>query len=585
MIKKRIVHYSLFIILIVATFLRLWKISEVPVSLFGDELDVGYQAYSIIKTGRDYNGNFLPLHFHSIAEWRTPLYLYSCVPTVAIFGISPLGVRLPAAIFGILGVLGMYLMVSEMVNGQWLMVNKKQKLIINNQSLAIISAALLAISPWHIQYSRAGFEVTQMLAFLLFGIYFFFRSLRSDGKHLWLSVMFFILTPWVYSTAKFFTPFFMTALFIIFKKEIFSLRKKEILKSVFIGSVLGLPLIYSTLFGGGSQRFGYISVFTDPSMEGDVGFARLNDAAVEGVDRNIFQKISSRVIHNKYLFWGDKIADNYFSAFSTNFLFNMGDLNRRHNIEGMGELYKADVIPLVLGIILFFAFYKNTKIKLVLLTWILLGALPSSITRDGGNHATRLILILPPIIFLIAYGVVTGYNALPRIYRNLLLIVYCLVFSVCFYFYQHNYWIHNPWYSERWWHAGFKETIRYLKDNENDYEKIIFSNANEPPWIFFAGWYQYPPDEWQKGMKDAEIKGFSPLKNIGKYYFGQMEQIGIYDLYRYLPDNCIYVASEREVNINLIREPSRVPPGLVLIKSTAYPSGEPAFYIFKKASQ
>ena len=85
-------------IIILAVFLRVWKVDKVPVSLFGDELDVGYQAYSILKTGRDYNGNFMPLHFQSMAEWRTPLYLYSCVPTVFIFGISPLGVRLPAII-------------------------------------------------------------------------------------------------------------------------------------------------------------------------------------------------------------------------------------------------------------------------------------------------------------------------------------------------------------------------------------------------------------------------------------------------------------------------------------------------------
>src|SRR3989344_5610124 len=80
------------IILVAAAFLRLWKLAEVPVSLFGDELDVGYHAYSILKTGRDYSGNFMPLHFHSLAEWRTPFYLYSSVPTVAIFGISALGV-------------------------------------------------------------------------------------------------------------------------------------------------------------------------------------------------------------------------------------------------------------------------------------------------------------------------------------------------------------------------------------------------------------------------------------------------------------------------------------------------------------
>ncbi len=100
-------------ILIIASFLRLWKLSDVPVSLFGDELDVGYHAYSILATGKDYMGNSWPLHFHSLAEWRTPLYLYSAVPTVAFFGISPLGVRLP--VFIILSLCGIWF-ISTSVN-------------------------------------------------------------------------------------------------------------------------------------------------------------------------------------------------------------------------------------------------------------------------------------------------------------------------------------------------------------------------------------------------------------------------------------------------------------------------------------
>lgn len=69
----------LFAIVVIASILRLFHLSQVPVSLFGDELDVGYQAYSILKTGRDYSGNYMPLHLQSLAEWRTPLYLYSAV--------------------------------------------------------------------------------------------------------------------------------------------------------------------------------------------------------------------------------------------------------------------------------------------------------------------------------------------------------------------------------------------------------------------------------------------------------------------------------------------------------------------------
>ena len=569
----------LIVILLFAAFLRFWKINEVPVSLFGDELDVGYQAYSILKTGKDYSGNFWPLHFHSLAEWRTPLYLYSSVPTVAIFGISPLGVRLPAMIFGVLGVWAMYLAVKEILSYGV----EYQK----NHPRALLAAFLLTISPWHIQYSRAAFEVTMLLAFLLFGLYFFFKSLRKDsGKYLWIAIAFFVLTPWIYSTAKLFMPLFMLVLLVLFRKEIIRIPKKDLLKTCLVGLILGIPIAYSTIFGGGAQRFNYLSVFTDPTMEGDVGFARLNDAKmVQKYGGGIIEKAMARAVHNKYTFWGEKVIDNMFAPFSSDFLFNKGDINLRHSVEGVGQLYKADAIGLLLGIGLFFFLHKNKRIIAVMALWILLGVIPASITRDGGTHATRLILILPPLIFLISYGLVVFYKVLAGRWKYIFALTVFVLMSINFTFYQHNYWVHNPWYSERWWHSGFKETFEAMREVQDKYDKIIISNANEPPLIFFLAWNQYPPEIYQKGLQDEYIAGFETLKHTGKYYFGQVGKEGFYALPRILDDKTLYIAVHREVGTNLIMEPNKVPAGLHLIKAIAYPSGEPAYYLFERSEK
>jgi 4-amino-4-deoxy-L-arabinose transferase-like glycosyltransferase len=565
----------LFAILILAAFLRIWKIDKVPVSLFGDELDVGYQAYSILKTGKDYSGNRLPLHFQSLAERRTPLYLYSAVPTVAIFGISPLGVRLPAMIFGVLGIYAFYLLVREFLTFQS---NIDPSFA---EKTALVAGFLLAVSPWHIQYSRAAFEVTELLFFLILGIYLFIRSLNNP-KLLWLSAFSLGITPWIYSTAKLFTPMVLIFLVFVWFKDLIKFSKKELIKAVAILLLLGLPMVYTIFSGGGAERFGYISVFTDPTMEGDVGFARLNDAKFEGQSRNLIQKVETRMIHNKYTFWGFRVINNYLSAFSTNFLFIKGDLNLRHSVENVGQLYKVEMIPLVLGLVAFFGFYKNKKIKKLVAFWILAGVIPSAITRDGGNHATRLILILPPMMLLIAYGIVKGFNLFGAKNRKLITYCYILLFLINFVFYEHNYWIHNPWYSERWWHAGFKEMFAAVAQVEGNYDKIIFSNANEPPLIFFLGYYEYPPQEFQKGLQDVYVPGFDTLKHTGKYYFGQVNVEGIYALPKVMDKKTLYVAVEREVGTNLIMEPTRVPAGLKLIKAIAYPSGEPAYYIFAK---
>lgn len=553
------------VILFVASFLRLYKISSVPVSLFGDELDVGYHAYSILKTGRDYSGNFMPLHFQSIAEWRTPLYLYSAVPTVAIFGISPLGVRLPAIFFGILGVWGIYLLVKELTK---------------NNNLGLITAGILTINPWQLQYSRTGFEVTMLLTFLLFGLYFFFKGLRN-GKYLWIAGALLVLTPLIYSTAKLFTPFLLLFLILIYKKEIFSASKKYLVNTLITLIILGGITSYAVLFSGGGQRFNYISVFSDPVTEPEVGVSRLQDARFRGeIGTGLTPKLLDRVMHNKFVYWGTNISNNFLQAFSTDFLFTKGDPNPRHSPNGVGEFYKIELLSLIIGLILFVSDKnQNLKLKLLILFWIVAGTIPAAITRDGGNHATRLILILPPLLFLISYGVKRVFEI-----KKVVFYFYLIILLIEFGSYLHLYYIHYPWNSERWWHAGWQESVQTIKEIEKDYDKVIITMADEPAWIFFAGWYEYPPSLWQKEFpigNDVEIKGFGKISHTGKFLFAS-PQNGIYSLKDNIDEKTLYLASSKEIPWNLIMEPSRKPDGLNLIKSIAFPSGEPAFYLFTK---
>jgi len=559
----------LIVILLVASFLRLYKISSDPVSLFGDELDVGYHAYSILKTGKDYSGNFMPLHFQSLAEWRTPLYLYSAVPTVAIFGINALGVRLPAAIFGILGILGIYLLIKELTD---------------NKNLGLISAAILAINPWHLQYSRTGFEVTMLLTFLLFGLYIFFKSLKN-GKYLWLSAGLLVLTPLIYSTAKLFTPFLLVFLIIFFKKEIFSLPKKYLINTLITLLILGGITSYAVLFSGGGQRFNYISVFSDPIVEPEVGTLRLQDSRFRGeTGTGLSPKLLDRIMHNKFVFWGNTISNNFLESLSVEFLFAKGDPNPRHSSTGVGEFYKVEFIAIILGLILFISDKnQNFKLKLFILFWIIAGIIPASITRDGGNHATRLILILPPLIFLISYGVKKLFEM-----KKIVIIIYFAILILEFGSYLHLYYIHYPWDSERWWHTGWKESIQTIKGIEKDYDKVIITMADEPAWIFFAGWYEYPPSLWQKEFpigNDVEVAGFGKISHTGKFYFGSpnKDENGIYGLEKVITEKDLYLASAKEIPWNLIMDPTKKPNGLTLIKSIAFPSGEPAFYLFTKA--
>jgi len=149
----------LLLIILLGAFLRFYRLTEVPPSLFGDEVDVGYQAYSILKTGRDYSGNFLPIHFQSLADWRTPLFLYATVPFVWLFGLTELGVRFAPALFGVLTIPLVFLFCEEL--------REILKIRSITSHFSLLTSLLLAVSPWHLQYSRAAFEVTLMLFLII----------------------------------------------------------------------------------------------------------------------------------------------------------------------------------------------------------------------------------------------------------------------------------------------------------------------------------------------------------------------------------------------------------------------------------
>lgn len=562
--KQKIV---LLLILLLAILLRLWGLDSVPVSLFGDELDVGYQSYSILKTGRDYFGNFLPFHFKSLAEYRTPFYPYTAVPTIALFGISAWGVRLPIAIFGILTVLALYLLVKE---------------ITKNENLSLLSAFLLSISPWHIHFSRAGFDGPQMLFLYTLGIYFLLISFRSKNT-LWLSAFFLAFTPWAYNTAKLFLPLTILAILIIWKDDLLKIPKRRLFLAIITFIVITAPFLISTVFGGGTERIQGISIFNDPTVIPQMGFDRQNDVGVRG---NSSQSVTifDKLFHNKITSYSQIFTNNYLQSFSTEFLFIKGDSQNLRQSSGE-EFYKYQFIFLILGLVFLITSNLDKKIKIFLILWILASPVPSALTQGGGVHATRLILMLLPLNILTAFGIYYSYIKINKKFKTPFVILISLLILLGFVFYQHNYWIHYPWKSERWWHGGFKDAIQSAVSEGEKYDKVIISGADEPPLIFFLSLSQYSPSDFQQKYPLAKefLSGFGEVDKLDKYYF---PAIGVgknlYELGSILPDNALYLATFKEINLDLIKEPERVPQDIKLVKIINYPSGNPAFYLFTR---
>ncbi|KKU78545.1 MAG: Glycosyl transferase family 39, partial [Candidatus Amesbacteria bacterium GW2011_GWA2_47_70] len=94
----------LILALIIGSLTRLLWISRYPAGFTADEAAFGYNAYSLLLTGRDEWGTpWWQLFFtnlRSFGDYKLPLYAFLAVPSVKIFGLTEFAVRLPNAIFG-----------------------------------------------------------------------------------------------------------------------------------------------------------------------------------------------------------------------------------------------------------------------------------------------------------------------------------------------------------------------------------------------------------------------------------------------------------------------------------------------------
>ncbi len=150
---------KLILIFFVFSFFILRLKIDFPVTL--DEAKESYTAYSIIKTGNDTNGDFPGLFFRSDNNYLSSLGVYFRIPSIYLFGLSDLGVRLPSIVFSLITVYVFYL-----VSRQFL----------KNKNKALLATFIFAISPFFVQLNIFDLGMTLGLLFILLSVYFFIKD-------------------------------------------------------------------------------------------------------------------------------------------------------------------------------------------------------------------------------------------------------------------------------------------------------------------------------------------------------------------------------------------------------------------------
>lgn len=401
-------------IIVLAAFLRLYNLNSVPPSASLDEASIGWNAYSVLKTGADEFNQFPLISQRGYDDYRRSTYLLLTIPFIAILDLSVLAIRFPAVVLSIFTVLALYGIVRELMNR-----SSSPKAII----LAYLSALSLAISPWHIYISRLGHESNACLSFLVFGFYFFLRG-RRQSKFLLVSALFFLLSMISYYTGQIVIPLFVGGIFVLFFRELLrAITKTVATKMIAVAIAILTGLVLWSLFSP-SAMIRYRGTSTLSPQVHDKAFSewvRRHNEAVNNHD------IFGALYYNRRVFFAKVLFEGYISHFSYQWLFiNTGSDSFKAPDSGL--LYAWQLPFILIGIVAFsFTRFVPFRLKMLVALWFVLSPLPASIATQA-PHAMRAYNILPLWQVATALGVVHTINIFKKIKAIPIVVIATIVF-------------------------------------------------------------------------------------------------------------------------------------------------------------
>lgn len=537
-LKSRLI----FLIITLAFILRFYHLGSNPPSLNWDETAHGYNAYSILKTGRDEYGEKLPLFFRSFDDYKPPLYTYLVVPSVALFNLTDYAVRFPSASIAIFSILFTYLMAYE---------------LFKNNKFALLTSFFLAISPWHLQFSRVAFETNSAIFFSVLGTWAFLRGLRSSGFKitLWLSLvaLSFGSNLYMYHNARVFTPAYSLVLAALYFKKLVTFKKHLVLPLI-ISAIFVIVLIPIATSISGQLRFIGTSVFGDLSPVYKASEKILKD-------KEDGQLLVGKLLHNRRFVYIPIIAQNYFSHFNPNFLFFSADMDR-HHAPMMGLLYLWELPFLIAGIYLLVTKTFNYRSKFIVFSWFLLAPVASSVTW-GVPHSLRSEIFLPMFQIFTAVGIYTFFDSIKNNGKKFLTTFIVFLFFLNFFFYLHQYYIHMPYEFSKAWKFGRKEAAIFSDSIKQHYDRVIVSTSLEQPHEFWLYYLKYDPQSYLNGGGTVSGGFLEERNKFDKYWFKKIN----------------YADQKNEAKTLFIGLPQEFPQDARIIKKINYLNGESAISI------
>lgn len=489
MLKKTTLLLAVAIIL--SLFLHLYKINEIPPCLNADEAAFGYNSYSILKTGRDEYGAFMPLRFKSFLDYKLPLYSYLSIPFIWTFGLNEFSTRALNILIGVLFVPLIYFITKE---------------LFENEKIATLAAFLIALNPGIYILSRHAHEGV-IAAFFILNMFYFLLKFFKTKKTIFfiLGNIFLMLTSFSYQSGRLYLFFFFVYQLIIILQDFFSKHKLQISKLIFLFLIAFIALFFD--FKYGLNRVSNLLFFKDPGFA-----AKLTEYLGEH---------PNRIVHNKLVESVREITNKYFDQLSPQFLIISGDGNWRFGLKNLGIFTPVEYLILFMGF--YFLFKNKARLRYFLLFFLFITPFNNALTRQDPS-LIRAYPLLFPMVIIIAYGFYNFSSSFKNIKSKLILM--SIIFLAFVFFKYGNFDIYFNHYPKRAvvaraWQCGYKELVEYVRQNYNKYDRFVITDRHGQPYIYFLYYMQYDPASYQKQAKisASDKYGFGQIGEFDKYTF------------------------------------------------------------------
>lgn len=357
------------VVILIAVVLRFYQLDKIPPGLIIDEASEGYNAFSILHTGRDRYGQSLPILFRSFGSFQAPLYTYLSVVPIYLWGNSIFSIHFVSALSGVVLVIITFILFANV---------KKRREI----GLSASAAFLVAVSPWAVFFSRIGTEASLGVTLFALSLLIFYLSL----SRFWLFPLASFalgLSTHAYYSERLISILFLIGFILLFRKSLL-LKKKFLILGIILFTLTQIPHLIIANSGALTRRLNQVEYFSNQFFQSNSGSLRF-------------------VPLGRPLFVIREFLSQYLAYFSPKNLFFDPDPQAARSMPDLSVFYSWMIIPFIFGLRSLVINRLSTISKMIILL-VILAPIPASLTRDPFS-SIRSIDFLWGVTMIIALGV------------------------------------------------------------------------------------------------------------------------------------------------------------------------------------